>query len=73
MHLRSGKTLNKMTKSVNIVASMSSQSSQYSSQAQITRTSAPAMDVSVPTALGAIMDMPVSTKIGVTAPNVTAE
>jgi hypothetical protein len=52
MHLRSGKALNKMTKSVNTGASMSSQSLQSSSQAQITQTSTLAMDAIVPTALG---------------------
>ena len=39
MHLRSGKALNKMTKSANTGASMSSQSLQSSTQVQITRTS----------------------------------
>jgi len=63
MHLRSGKALNKMTKSTNTGASMSSQSLKTSSQAQTTQTSIPAMDLSVPTALGATTAMPVSTEI----------
>jgi len=53
MHLRSGKASNKITKSANTGASMSSQ------------TSIPAEDASVPTTLGATMAMPVSTEMGV--------
>jgi len=41
MHFRSGKTLEVMTKSTNSGACASSQSTQSSSQAQITQASAP--------------------------------
>jgi len=75
--LRSGKTLNKMTKFAYIDASMSSQSLQSFSQAQITQTSTPAVDASVPTTLGTTMAMSVSTEIGViaptTAPTITSQ
>ena len=64
-HLRSGYALNKMTKSANIGASMSSQSLQSSSQSQITQTSTPAM------ALGSTMAILVSTEMEVTAPTPT--
>jgi hypothetical protein len=70
MHLRSGKALNKMTKSSNTDVSMSSQSLQSSSQAHVTETSIPAMDASVPTALGATMAMSISTEMGVAAPTI---
>jgi len=72
MHLRSGKDFKTMTKSVNTGASMSSQSSQSFSQAHFTRASAPAVGASVSTVVGETMAMPVSTKMGVTAPTVTA-
>jgi hypothetical protein len=65
LHLRSGKALNKMTKSANTGVSMSLQSS---SSAQITQTSTHAVGASLPTALGATMAMPVSTEMGVTTP-----
>jgi hypothetical protein len=68
MHLRSGKALNKMTKSIITGASMSSQSLQSSSQAQIAQTSTLAVDAIVPTALGGNHGHAVSTKMGVTAP-----
>ena len=73
MHLRSGETFKIMTKSTNTGASMSSQSSKSTSQAQITRTSAPRVAASVSTVVGATMAIPVSTKMGVTAPTVTAQ
>jgi len=47
---------------------MLSQSLQSSSQAKITRTSAPAVDATVRTVVGATMAMPVLTEMGVTAP-----
>jgi len=68
MHLRSGKALKIMTKSANTGASMSSQSSQSYSQAQITRAFSPAVGASVSTTMGATMAMPVLTEMGVTAP-----
>jgi len=64
MHLRSGKALKIMTKSAN----MSSQLSQSSSQAQITRTSTPAVGASESTVVGATMAMPISTEMGIVAP-----
>ena len=77
MHLRSGNALNKMTKSANTGASMSSQSLQSSSQPHNTQTSTPAVGASVPLALGATMAMPVLTEMRVTdpttAPPVTAQ
>ncbi|KEH22346.1 hypothetical protein MTR_7g444810 [Medicago truncatula] len=57
-----------MTKSANIGVSMSSQSSQSSSQVQIIQASAPAMGASVSTVVGATMAMPVLTEMGITVP-----
>jgi len=64
MHLRSGKTLEMVTKSTNSGASASSQSS---SQAQTTHASAPLVGASVLTIVEATMVKPDLTEMRVTA------
>jgi len=59
MHLRSGKSM----------ACASSSSSQSSSQAQSLQATSPLGDLNVSTPVGATMAMPVSKKMGVTAPS----
>lgn len=68
MYLRSGKVLKEMAQPTNNGTSASSQSSQYTSQAQSLLKSTPIVGVDVSTAMGETMVVPISIEMEVTTP-----